>query len=164
MKSTRRGFTLIELLIVIAIIAIIAAVTFVALNPLQRFQDARDSTRWSDVSALLTAIKVDQIDNGGYFLGVVTSTASTSEAYMIGTCTDASTNCSTIVTSSVGHCIDLTGLVTEGYLSSIPTSPNGAYTWGAADTGYALTRNTNNSITITSCEAENSSATITLTR
>lgn len=155
MKYTRRGFTLIELLIVIAIIAIIAAVTFVALNPLQRFQDARDSTRWSDVSAILSAIKVDQIDNGGYYLNVVTSTASsTGKAYMIGTCTTASTNCGA-VTSTSANCIDLTELVTDGYLSEIPVSPNGAYNWDATNTGYALTRKSNNSIIIEACDGEN---------
>ena len=41
----RRGFTLIELLVVIAIISILAVVVFVALDPVTRFQDARDSRR-----------------------------------------------------------------------------------------------------------------------
>ncbi|GAG40306.1 unnamed protein product, partial [marine sediment metagenome] len=51
----RKAFTLIELLVVIAIIAILAAVVFVALNPVKRFEDARNTTRSSAVNELLTA-------------------------------------------------------------------------------------------------------------
>lgn len=60
-----RAFTLIELLIVIAIIAIVAAVVIIALNPLQRFQDARNSQRWQDVTAVVDAVRLYQIDNNG---------------------------------------------------------------------------------------------------
>ncbi|EKD47532.1 MAG: hypothetical protein ACD_66C00019G0006, partial [uncultured bacterium] len=44
---TKKGFTLIELLIVIAIIAILAAAIFVALDPVTRFQEARDARRYN---------------------------------------------------------------------------------------------------------------------
>ena len=54
-RSRLQGFTLIELLIVIGIIAVLAAATFVALNPLTRFQDARDARRRTDISAVLSA-------------------------------------------------------------------------------------------------------------
>ena len=57
LKSAQRGFTLIELLIVIAIIAILAGVVFVSLDPLQRFLDARDAARWTDVTAVLSAVR-----------------------------------------------------------------------------------------------------------
>ena len=54
-KITKKsGFTLIELLVVIAIIATLATVVFVALNPVQRFSDARNSRRWNDVNTMLT--------------------------------------------------------------------------------------------------------------
>jgi len=61
----RKGFTLIELLIVIAIIAVMATVVFVALNPLQRFQDARNAQRWQDAEAIGDAVRIYQIDNQG---------------------------------------------------------------------------------------------------
>ena len=61
----KKGFTLIELLIVIAIIAIVASVVFVALNPVARFQDARDSQRWQDIEAVVGAARLHQIDNLG---------------------------------------------------------------------------------------------------
>ena len=61
----KKGFTLIELLIVIAIIAVLAAVVFVALNPLQRFQDARNSRRWNDINSIIDAIRLEQVDQRG---------------------------------------------------------------------------------------------------
>lgn len=168
-KRRIQGFTLIELLIVIAIIAIIAAVAFVALDPLTRFQDARDSSRWADVSAIAAAIRVDQVDNGGsYIAAVATTTQGTT--YMIGTggtaCVTAGANvssCDQTITAST-DCVDLTGLVDEGYLGNVPISPNGDGTWDATETGYTLVRATS-TVTIAACESENSTASeITISR
>ena len=39
--STRRGFTLVEILLTIGIIAVLATVVVVSLDPIERFQDAR---------------------------------------------------------------------------------------------------------------------------
>lgn len=150
------GFTLIELLIVIAIISIISAVVFVALDPLTRFKDARDSTRWSDITAVLSAIKIDQIDNGGSYLVAITSMGAGS-VYMIGTDTSNcnSYTCDTSV-SGATYCVNLTGLVTEGYLGSVPISPNGSGSWTSGHTGYTLQRDTTGIITVRACESENS--------
>lgn len=155
-EINKEGFTLIELLIVIAIIAIIAAVVFVALNPLKRFQDARDSRRAADISALLSAIKVHQIDNGGSYLSAIASTTAGS-VYMIGTdtgsCSSYNSYCDTAVTGAA-TCVDLTGLVTGGYLGSVPISPNGSGSWTAGHSGYTLTRASTGIITVRSCESE----------
>jgi prepilin-type N-terminal cleavage/methylation domain-containing protein len=164
------GFTLIELLIVIAIIAILAAVAFVALDPLTRFQDARDSSRWSDVSAILSAIKVDQVDNGGsYVSGVNTDTSGGATVagteYMI-TSTATTTGCNVAecaVVAATDQCVDLEDLSTEGYLGSVPVSPNGSGSWSSDHTGYYMIKNSNGSVTIGACEAENISS-ITVTR
>jgi len=149
------GFTLIELLIVIALIAILAAVVFVALDPLTRFQDARDSARWTDSSALIGAIKLDQVDNGGNYLGAVTSTTA-GEIYMIGTDTTGCDDdaCDATVSGDT-NCVDLTGLVTEGYIAEVPQSPTGEVTWSAGKSGYTLQRNANGSVAIQACESEN---------
>ncbi len=164
-SNHKKGFTLIELLIVIAIIAIIAAVAFVALDPLTRFQDSRDSVRWQDIAAIAEAIKVDQVDNGGSYLSAITAATAT-EVYMITDgppgspdCDGANANCDTNVTAEViagDHCIDLSGLVTEGYLGDVPVSPNGAGTWTADLAGYTLQRDATGIITIRACESENS--------
>jgi prepilin-type N-terminal cleavage/methylation domain-containing protein len=167
--TKKRGFTLIELLIVIAIIAILAAAVFVALDPLTRFQDARDSTRASDISEILSAIKIDQIDNGGSYISAVSSMTA-GEVYMIVDggggaamslgADDNNANCDTNVTSDT-HVVDLDGLVTEGYIGSIPISPTGSVTWDDGDTngdegtGYTLQRASTGILTVRACESEN---------
>jgi prepilin-type N-terminal cleavage/methylation domain-containing protein len=64
MITKQKGFTLIELLIVIAVIAITAGVVYVALNPSIRFQDTRDSRRYSDMKNVEQAIQLYIIANG----------------------------------------------------------------------------------------------------
>jgi len=153
------GFTLIELLIVIAIISIIAAVVFVALDPLTRFKDARDSSRYSDILGTMSAIKIDQVDNGGYYIESVSST-NAGEVYMITDgsqttgCNGQNTYCDTNVTDS-NNCVDLSGLVSEGYLGDIPVSSNGQGSWATSSSGYTLQRDTTGIITIRACESEN---------
>lgn len=154
------GFTLIELLIVIAIIAIIAAVVFVALDPLTRFKDARDSSRWSDVSALISAIKIDQVDNGGSYLTAIDNLGA-GTVYMIvddvtgSGCHNQNTYCDTNVTDA-SSCVDLSGLVDEGYLGDVPVSPNGSGTWTSSLTGYTVEKDATGIITVRACESENS--------
>lgn len=151
---------MVELLIVIAIIAIIAGVAFVALDPLTRFRDARDAKRWSDVSAVLSAIKVDQVDNGGSYLSAV-SGLTAGNVYMIGTattgCDDQNTNCDVDVSGDTS-CVDLTPLVTDGYLSGVPVSGNGAGAWTAAVTGYTIQRDASGILTVRACESENTAS------
>ena len=151
------GFTLIELLIVIAIIAILAAVVFVALDPLTRFQDARDATRWQAVSALVEAISVDQVDNGGTYVGALDS--ATVGNHQLGTAgAGCDTGCSAVVT--LAACLDLGDLVTEGYLSEIPQDPTSG---SAAETDYYLTKSATGFIEVGSCDPEGAGA-ISITR
>lgn len=167
-KFNKKGFTLIELLIVMAIISIIAAVVFVALDPLTRFRDSRDAARWTDVSALVSAIKIDQVDNGGDYLTAVKNMGT--GVYMIvdGTapadCTAANASCGVDVTAAAS-CVDLSELVTQGYLGKIPVSPKGgAFTWAGKDgtspgvsglTGYTIEKSSTGILTVRACEAEN---------
>lgn len=142
------GFTLMELLIVIAIIIVLAAAVFVALNPAKRFQDSRNARRSSDIAAILSALKTDQVDNGGtYVASVAALTVDT--AYQIGT---AATGCDTGCTGvTEGACVDLTAIATEGYLGSVPFDPS---TGTATETDYSLIRNTSGTITVSACDAE----------
>lgn len=61
----KSAFSLTEILIVIAILAILAVVAFAVLNPAQRFNQARDSQRYSDVNSISKAIELYALDNGG---------------------------------------------------------------------------------------------------
>jgi prepilin-type N-terminal cleavage/methylation domain-containing protein len=165
-KKDVQGFTLIELLIVIAIIAILVAVVFVALDPATRFADARDAVRANDASELLSAIKIDQIDNGGDYLTSIDGLTPNqvnmvvNGAVMVTGCDDNNLLCDTNVNGDT-DCVDLSGLVTEGYLSALPVSPAGDVTWddgsGAADegTGYTIEIEGTGVATVRACESEN---------
>jgi prepilin-type N-terminal cleavage/methylation domain-containing protein len=107
MKSKiNNGFTLIELLIVVAIIAILAAAIYVALNPLKRFQDSRDSRRASDINSILSAVKINQIDNKGAFLASINA-LTVGNIYMIGTTTTGCTATCLTPATSASSCVDI---------------------------------------------------------
>lgn len=154
-EKKQKGFTLIELLIVIAIIIILAAIVFVALNPLQRFQQARNAQRWADITAMLNAIKIDQVDNQGTYLAVVEGLVD-GTTYEIGTCAAGDATCSG---SGAVDCVNLdplpsgdqNGLVDEGYLGSIPVDPSSGT---AANAGYSLVKDATGIIKITACNPE----------
>jgi len=151
-KNNSKGFTLIELLIVIALIAVIAGAVFVALNPLQRFQDSRDARRWSDAASILSAIKVSQVDNRGSYISAITAAASNTPL-MIGTAASGCNNANCTAVTASANCVNLSELVTKGYLGSIPVSPNENGSWDATLTGYTLTRaSSTGAITIKACE------------
>lgn len=142
------GFTLVELLIVVAIIAILAGVVFVALDPAQKFGEARDSTRETDVQSIAQAISVDQVDNGGDYVSSIESVSS-SQNFMIGTCSDGNAgSCSDVSIES--NCVDLTGLSDEGYLPEVPTDPQEG---SATNTGYYLRKSTS-SVFVGACTHE----------
>lgn len=156
----QKGFTLIELLLVIAIIAILAAVIFVALDPLKRFQDTRDSRRWSEVEEILHAIKIDQIDNRGKYLDAIQDAPA--QTYLMitddgDTGGNITTNCTTATSTAGDAYVSIAGLVSEGYLADVPVSPTGPNTdpdWIASTTGYLLYKDPTGFITITACESE----------
>jgi hypothetical protein len=76
-------------------------------------------------------------------------------------CDDNNASCDTDVTSDL-LCVDLSGLVTDGYLAEVPIAPlSGAVTWndgsvdGEEGTGYTLQRDSTGIIWVRACESEN---------
>lgn len=145
------GFTLVELLIVIAVIAILAAVAFVAIDPATRINEAQDSERWSAVNALMDAFLQSTVDSdGNYPAGVAANGTVHMVASTSGACTVS--GCPTAVTT----CTDFDGLVSSGYIASLPADPDGVSTYGSSNggTGYTLSVNSNGIVTVASCGAE----------
>jgi prepilin-type N-terminal cleavage/methylation domain-containing protein len=128
----KKGFTLIELLVVVGVLATLATVVFVALDPAQRFADARNSRRYSDVNSILTAVHECIVDNGG---ALTTCGIADTDSHILGTGT--------------GN-LDLSQEL-AAYLKSIPEDPE---TGSAADTGYTIAADTNNLITVAAPDAE----------
>jgi type IV pilus assembly protein PilA len=154
----KKAFTLIELLIVIAIISILASIVFLALDPLTRFRDARDAHRWADIHSVLNAIRINQVDNKGTFLPPVAN-MELGKIYMITNaavsngCANYNSNCKVYV-SGDNYCVDLSQLLISGYLGSVPVSPSAAVAWNNYATGYTLEKDSNDILTVRSCEAE----------
>lgn len=133
-NTNKKGFTLIELLVVISIIAILATVVFVALDPVTRFADARNSRRWSDVNSILTAVSEYIVDNKGALpAGLTTGQAATE----LGTCVS---------------CDNLSTPLAK-YLKSMPLDPE---VGTASNSGYTISVDANNLITVDATNAENS--------
>lgn len=154
MQTKRKGFTLIELLIVIAIIAILAAALFVALNPAKRFQDARDAKRHQDVESVVAGLKAYQVDNNGSYPAAVSSLVA-GTVYTIGT--NGATGCDTGCTAKTTNasCVDMAGLVTGGYLGSVPKDPSSGTD---AKTDYYVIKNSTGTVEVGACDPEDGSA------
>lgn len=159
----KKGFTAVEVLILVTTILILGVIIYVSLNPLQRLQENRNAQRKIDVIDYLESIKTDQADNGGLYIDAIAATTP-GDVYMITNgmssgCNVNNSHCKTDVTSDK-HCIDLSGLVIEGYLVELPVSPMGAVRWDMGDdnnsigTGYTLQKKENGDVVIRACEAE----------
>jgi prepilin-type N-terminal cleavage/methylation domain-containing protein len=152
--SALRGFTLIELLIVIAVLAILATIVFVALNPLARYQDARNAKRWASVDSLINAIKLFQTDHKGNYPAAMNSLID-DEYYEIGTAEScAYQECDLPGGKTINStCLNIEDLINNGYIASIPidSSANKA---SSERTGYFFMKSSNKSITVGACYPE----------
>ena len=156
---SKQGFTLLELLLVVAIIAILASVIFVVLDPPTRFKNARDASRFVDVTGLSNAIAIHQLDNGGAYLDTIAA-LTVDTVYMVSGATTTSgciQTCDAVIPSG-SNCVNLSSLVTSGNIGELPTSPNGTGTWTSVLRGYYIIRNENSSVTVGACESENVTA------
>ena len=164
-KSEEKGLSLIESLIIILVIAIIVAFSLFFFDPVRKFKSARDAERWSDVSLILNAIKDYQKNNDGSFLKEMEGIY-TDEWYMVvdGSMTmgcDDNNAFSDVEIYDDNYCINISKLVDDGYLGSVPISPIGKIQWDAGTnnehegTGYALMVDEEGILYVQSCESEN---------
>lgn len=144
MQQKQKGFTLIEILLVIGIIAVLATVVVVALDPVKRFQDARDSRRLSDIQSILNAVQQYIIDNKGD----LPQGLDTNER-QLGTGSSGcaiATNCN--VTGDT-DCLDIAGSLAP-YLKTMPYDPqNGS----EATTHYSIQLDAGNIVTVIACDS-----------
>ncbi len=144
MNKNQKGFTLVEILLVIGIIAVLATVVVVALDPVTRFNDARNSRRLADIQSILTAVQQYIVDHKGELPpGVDTTEKQISNQ---GSGCGISGNCDV---SNEGFCVDLSGEL-ERYLKSIPFDPA---TGTVEYTHYSIQADGNNIITVKSCDS-----------
>ena len=148
----QKAFTLLEILLVVAAIAILAGIVILAINPNKQLGDTRNAQRRMDVKSVLDAVYQYSIDNKGTLPTIPTGTCSLLAANEICKATSTGT-CSTGVNLTV-----LTAA--QKYLTSLPIDPSVS---SADGTGYYITKDTNNRITVCAPSAEQN-ATVTVTR
>ena len=151
-----KGFTLIELLVVIGVLTILLAIVLVAINPARQFSQANDTQRRSDVNAILNAIHQYGADNKGTLPTGINTTDK-------------------LITSTAGAGnVDLCTALVPKYLADLPIDPttgtetpdNSVCTTALAtyDSGYTVSKNADNRVTVTATPEITPPTTITVTR
>ena len=145
-----KGFTLIELLVVIAILSVLLVIVLVAINPARQTKAARNTQRKADVLTILNAVGQYYVATGN-FPGNIDNVATGSAALIKDTDPDAGT--------------DFCGDLVPDYVAALPFDPfdsTGGHSYKFTDcattlpwdTGYTITKNTGDRITISAPEAE----------
>jgi len=142
-----KAYTLIHLLLFIGVVTIIGLGVFILLNPNQRIKDAKDAKRFDDVELLLNSIHQYKNDNQGSLPPGFTTGMNERQ---IGTadsgCVIETNGCATINPS----CIDVESSLSK-YFKTVPIDPDRT----KEKTGYTVSVDSNNIITIKACGSEN---------
>ena len=142
--KNKKGFTLLEILLVIGIIATLAVVVIVSLNPAQRFEDAQNSRRLSDIQSILSATQQYIIDNKGEIPAGISAT----EKQISTNSSDCNIVTEACNVTGSGDCVDLTETLSN-YLKEMPYDSNG----GTSDTTHYSIQITNNIVTVRACDS-----------
>lgn len=141
---SRKAFTLPEVLIVIGILAILAVIVIVAVDPIARFENARDARRLSDVQSITSALHQYVIDHRGVFPEGLDATER-----QIGTATSGcaltTPHCSV---KGEQDCLDLTNAL-QPYLHGVPSDPKDG---DDARTHYSVQVGRDNALLVEACE------------
>ena len=155
-NKLQKGFTLIELLVVIGILAVLLAITLIAINPARQFGQANDTKRRSDITQILNAIGQYSASNAGNLPAELVA-LDDSEATRFD-----DTNFGSL-------CTDIAG----DYIPAIPADPSLNNSDGIVDTdcavagwdtGYTITKDANNRVTVSAPLAFAGATAITVTR
>jgi len=159
----QKGISLVEVGAIVVIIGFLICIIFLALDPVARYKHTRDIIRQNAVQEISKALKSYQANNGNFILPSITSTK-VGETYLITTgkslgCAMNNRVCQKPIDGET-HCVDVSGLLNGEYLEKIPVSPSATIRWDEGKqqdqngTGFTLTRNSDGSVTVQSCEAE----------
>lgn len=153
----RKAFSLVQLVLVIGLIGILFAGYLTLFKPSVRLGEAGDSRRWIDVENIAKAVELYERDNHQIPSDFSTSTLSVGEKFVL--CNSAGTaTCDGQTTSCL--VVDNTDFIGV-YLPSLPVDPEKT---SQADTGYYITRTSNNAMSFGACSTYGSNAITSLAR
>ena len=133
----KKAFTLIEVLLIVAIIAILAGIVILAVDPSIRTSDQSNAQRVADVNTVATAVYQYAVDNPGILPPSVNELEDGIPTEVCNTSFKSQPECDDLV--------DLSVLVQDNYLASIPSDPSVSPRNDGA--GYQIVR-TGDSITV----------------
>lgn len=148
--AKRSGLTVIELFLAVVAVVILGGAAFLQFDPGRRSHAARNQQRWSDVHAILEAIKTSVAEKGSLPLSLDTATGS---VQIIG---DAPRDCASLVCAfeviAPDHCAvsDLEPLL----LKSLKRFPKDPKTGTVSDTRYYVNRDPYGVVTVGACDTE----------
>lgn len=147
----KKGFTLIELLVVMGILAILLTMTLIAINPVKQFGQTNNTKRRGDILQILNAIHQYAAENKGELPAEI-----------------ADLTVGTVKAFSKTNFPLLCGLLLPSYIAELPTDPslnsgNIVDCSKAWDTGYAISKDAANRLTVSAPTTYNN-VIITVTR
>lgn len=155
----KKGFTLIELLVVIGIIAILAGIVIIAVNPGRQLGQARDAQRWNDVNAVLNATHQFAVDHNGAYPTAIDADDTTVQLLGTSAAACGGVTCTGQTLPAANCYVDLSADFVDDYIPAVPFDPQDI---SGTDTRYYIDENqTTGRITVGSCDAEQSTISVT---